>query len=77
MRHSMPQLLDVWLLGERLGTLTHNPMLLWMADLLEAHMRLRRGDEAAALVKTAMAAGSKHGYHHFFFWPRNAVAAVC
>ncbi len=63
--------------GRAVGTLTHNPMLLWMADLLEAYMRLRRGDEAAALVNTAMAAGSKHGYHHFFFWPRSAVAVVC
>ncbi len=63
--------------GRALGNITRNPMLVWMADLLEAYMRLRRGEEATTLIGTAMAVGSKLGYHHFFFWPRKAVAVVC
>ena len=63
--------------GRALGVLTRNPMLVWMADLLEAYMRLRRGEEATGLIESSMTAGNKHGYRHFFFWPRKAVALVC
>ncbi|MDE2628115.1 MAG: hypothetical protein KGL99_13265 [Burkholderiales bacterium] len=60
-----------------LGTQIGNPMIGWMADLLEAYMRLRRGDGAAQLIESFAAVGSEHGYRHFFFWPRQAVALVC
>ena len=60
-----------------LGELTRNPMIVWMADLLAAYMRLRRGEEAVALIENCMTLGRKHGYRHFFFWPRHAVATVC
>ena len=52
-------------------------MIRWMADLLEAYMRLRRGEDAAALIESCMTLGRTHGYRHFFFWPRHAVARVC
>ncbi len=60
-----------------LGALAGNPMIGWMADLLEAYMRLRRGEDAADLVASCMSAGKAHGFRHFFFWPRRAVAIVC
>ena len=63
--------------GRALGVQTRNPMLVWMADLIEAYMRLRRGEDASELVTSGMTAAKKHGYRHFFFWPRMAVAAVC
>ncbi len=63
--------------GRATGTLTRNPMLLWMADLLEAYMRLRRGEDARALIVSGMAAGKKHGYRYFFVWPGMAIAVVC
>ena len=59
------------------GTLMGNPMLGWMADLLEAYMRLRRGEDATALVESFATVGSAQGYQHGFFWPRAAVALVC
>lgn len=60
-----------------LGVSTRNPMLLWMADLLKAYMRLRRGEDAVPLIENCMTLGREHGYRHFFFWPRHAVARVC
>jgi ATP/maltotriose-dependent transcriptional regulator MalT/DNA-binding SARP family transcriptional activator len=63
--------------GRAIGVLTHNPMLEWMADLLEAYMRLQQGEPATDLITRCMAAGRQHGYRHFFFWPRRAVARVC
>ena len=63
--------------GRSLGELTRNPMIVWMADLLEAYMRLRRGEDAIALIENCMTLGRKHGYRHFFFWPRHAAAVVC
>jgi ATP/maltotriose-dependent transcriptional regulator MalT/DNA-binding SARP family transcriptional activator len=60
-----------------LGVATRNPMILWMADLLEGYMRLCRGEEGAALIETSMTLGQEHGFRHFFFWPRHAVARVC
>ena len=63
--------------GRALGKLTGNPMLGWMADLLEAYMHLRRGEDAVALIESFANVGSKQGYCHFFFWPRDAVAVVC
>ena len=58
------------------GELTRNPMIVWMADLLEAYMRLRRGEDAVPLIEACFALGREHGYRHFFFWPRHAVARV-
>ena len=63
--------------GRVLGLSTRNPMIGWMADLLEAYMRLRRGENATALVEACMSAGQRCGYRHFFFWPRHAAARVC
>ncbi len=63
--------------GRAIGVLTRNPMLEWMADLLESYMRLRLGEPAGDLIVRCMAAGRRHGYCHFFFWPRRAVAVVC
>ena len=63
--------------GRALGALTGNAMIGWMADLLEAYMRLQLGEEATPLIQAGMAAGQKHGYRHFFFWPRAAMAVVC
>jgi ATP/maltotriose-dependent transcriptional regulator MalT/DNA-binding SARP family transcriptional activator len=63
--------------GRALGTATRNPMILWMADLLEAYVQLCRGEDATPLIDSALAAGREHGYRHFFFWPRHAIARVC
>ncbi len=63
--------------GRAAGVLTRNPMLEWMADLLEAYMRLQQGEAATELIRRCMAAGRAHGYRHFFFWPRRPVARVC
>jgi DNA-binding SARP family transcriptional activator len=63
--------------GRSIGLSTRNPMLEWMADLLEAYMHLRRGEPATAGIERCMALGRQHGYRHFFFWPRSAVAVVC
>lgn len=63
--------------GREIGLLTRNPMLQWMADLLEAYMRLRQGKPANDLIARCMAVGRQHGYRHFFFWPRRVVAVVC
>lgn len=60
-----------------LGAQTRNPMLAWMADLLEAYMRLQRGEDARTWIESAMRTGREHGFRHFFFWPRAAVAVVC
>jgi LuxR family transcriptional regulator, maltose regulon positive regulatory protein len=60
-----------------LGVATRNPMIRWMADLLEAYIRLRRGEDAESLIESAMALGGEQGYRHFFFWPPHAVARVC
>lgn len=63
--------------GRALGLSTRNPMIGWMADLLEAYMRLRRGEDATALLESCMSVGKRCGYRHFFFWPRHAAALVC
>lgn len=56
-----------------------NPMIDWMADLTEAYMRFAQGDDAIGLacLSRGMASGVRHGYRHFFFWPRDAIAADC
>jgi LuxR family transcriptional regulator, maltose regulon positive regulatory protein len=63
--------------GRAIGVLTRNPMLEWMADLLEAYMQLHQGESATDLIARCMAMGRQHGYRHFFFWPKRAVAVVC
>ncbi len=69
--------LDQVRVSRTLGESTRNPMIVWMADLLEAYMRLCRGEDAIAWIDKGMTLGHRHGYRHFLFWPRHAVATVC
>lgn len=65
--------------GRELGVSTRNLMLGWMADMVEAYVRIRLRETAPALalIENAMQVGKAHGYRHFFFWPRHAMALVC
>lgn len=63
--------------GRAGGVLTRNPMLEWMADLLEAYMQIRQGEPMTGLISRCLDTGRQHGYRHFFFWPKRAAAVVC
>lgn len=65
--------------GREIGRMIGNPMVEWMADLLESFLHFSRNDIDAALthLSRGMAAGASHGYRHFFFLPREAIAQLC
>lgn len=61
-----------------IGAEIGNEMVEWMYLLFAAALRFSVGDDTAlALLKSAMELGSRHGYMHFFFWPREVIALLC
>ncbi|MGH8770901.1 MAG: AfsR/SARP family transcriptional regulator [Burkholderiales bacterium] len=61
-----------------LGRQIRNEMVEWMYLLFTAALRFSLHDETAlGLLKSAMELVSRHGYMHFFFWPRDVIAFLC
>lgn len=64
--------------GISLGRELKNPLLVWIGQLFEAHVRYASGDIASgdAALQSAMRLGSDHYLSHFFCWPRKIIAAL-
>jgi LuxR family maltose regulon positive regulatory protein len=61
-----------------IGKQIENEMVEWMYLLYAAALRFSLHDETAlSLLRSGMNLGSRHGYVHFFFWPRDVIAFLC
>lgn len=56
-----------------------NPMLSWLALLVDAALTEQRGDGqlARSYAEQAFAIGATHGYVHAGFWPRSLIQTAC